>query len=1005
MIKFLLKRPIATCMSFIAFVILGIISYHRLPVSILPDIDIPELTIKAVYPKYTAREMESHVARPLRNALQQCTGLKSIDSESSNGKTIIKLRFNFDTDVNLSAIEANEKIDRQFASLPRDLKRPVVIKASATDIPVFFLNMSYADEGVQSTDFLELSRFAQHVIKKRIEQLPEVGLVDVSGIEYPQISIIPDQDKLASYGLSIQQIQSLINSNNFSIGNITVNEGFYQYNIRVASPLRSIVEIQNLLLKAGNNIIKLKDIADISISAQKKNGLFMDGESQAVSLAVIKQADAKMQDLEKSVRVAIDYIRKDYPHLRFEVTQDQSKLLDYSIENLQQTLLFGAILAFVVLFLFIPNIKLPLLMAITVPVSLIISVLFLMLLDISINIISLSGLVLGIGLMIDNSIIVIDNISQFRERGEGILAACAKATNEVIRPLLSSALTTSAVFVPLVFVSGIAGALFFDQAITVTVSLLLSFVVSIILLPVLYSLLIKPGKDKESRSLLNVVKPYEWGFNLIMKGKLLFTFVFLLFLPLSVYLFVSVEKESFPELKQTELLVDIKWNKNISIYENRKRVGKLSAVLDTSAMQFNAWIGIQDYLLNSAYDLKRSESKLYVAFSQVADLEAGQEKIKTAIDEKYPEAELSFSSPDNIFNKTFAKGQSPMVLKLKPKGELVSNDSILNVINRLDALVGQTHGNALGQYTFINLSYDREKLMLYEVSEQTLIATLKTAFNENQIGALNTSNELLPLVVGTKPTELRKLLEISTVRNQHGAEVPMKYFLEIKEEDDFEVVNAGKDGLYVPVHYQATEKSRRDVEKKIASFINANNLPFDLEWTGALYDFDSDLKELILILAISIMLLYFILAVQFESLLQPLIILFEIPIDVSGALLMLMLFGGSLNIMSAIGIVVMTGIIINDSILKIDTINRLFRNEKKPLIDAIHQAGVRRIRPIVMTSLTTMLALSPFLFTNGLGGELQKPLALAVIGGLGLGTLISLYFIPLCYWWIYRNNT
>ena len=1007
MVKFLLPRPVATCMTFVALFILGVISYRQLPVSLLPDIDIPEITVRASYPKFTAREMETHIAYPLRNALQQCTGLKSIQSKSSNGRTLIKMRFNYGVDTDLAAIEANEKIDRQFSSLPRDLQRPNVIKASATDIPVFFLNMSFADEDKQNAGFLELSRFAQHVIKKRIEQLQEVALVDMSGIERPLINIVPDLAKLSSFGLSYQHIEDVISRNNFTIGNITVNEGYYQYSIRVSSPMRSIKEIQALPLKTGLNTVRLSEIANISLQAKKKDGLFVNGSNQAISMAVIKQADAKMQDLKKSVHEAIKVIIKDYPHLHFDIAQDQTRLLDYTIGNLKQTLILGAILAFIVLFLFISNIRLPLLMTITVPVALVVSILFMLFFNISINIISLSGLVLGIGLMIDNSIIIIDNITQFREKGEKILSACAKATNEVIRPLLSSALTTSAVFVPLIFVSGIAGALFFDQAITVTIALLLSFVVSITLLPVLYLLLIKNKNEKnntKANPLINVLKPYEKGFYIVMKHKTLFTILFLLLLPLSVFLFYEIKKEGFPELHQNELIAAIKWNENIGINENRKRMEALTVQERQKAQQVNMWIGLQDYILSNAYEVDRSESKIYMSFNEEDHISKSKGNLQNYLKHNYPNAEISFSTPDNLFTTIFAKNTPPIILKLKPKDESAHNHSIVKVIEQLDKILGKEHINALGQYTFVNLTYDREKLILYNVSEQTLIATLKTAFNENQIGTLNTSNEVLPMVMGTGSNDLNEIIQTTTVKSEKGADLPLKFFLNITEEEDFEIVYAGKDGVFIPVHYDATQKSRYEIEKKVSSFIVRNNLPFKLEWSGALYDFDNHLKELIGILIISILLLYFILAIQFESLLQPLIVLIEIPLDISGALLMLLLFGSSLNIMSAIGIIVMTGIIINDSILKIDTINRLYRTAKLSLLESIHQGGSRRIRPIIMTSLTTILALVPFLVGKGLGAALQKPLALAVIGGLALGTFVSLYFIPLCYWWIYKNK-
>lgn len=1004
MVKFLLQRPIATCMSFIALFILGLISYQRLPISLLPDIDIPEITVRASYDSYTAQEMENRVAGALRRNLQQCAGLISIESESSNGQSTIKLIFRHGTDIDLASIEANEKIDRVMQWMPREIPRPIVIKASATDIPVFFLNMSYADNKGRQQDFLDLSRFAQHVIKKRLEQLSEVGFVDVSGIDSPQISIVPDEEKLSSYGVTFQYLENVIKSNNFNIGNITINEGHYQYQIRVSSPMASIEQIRELMLFAGGKIFKLGDLAEVNLVAKKKAGLFMDGAERAISMAIIKQADAKMQDLKTALNLEMDNITEDYPHLRFDIAQDQTALLDYSIENLKQTLAYGAFLAFIVLFLFIPNFRLPLLMGLTVPIALVISVLFLMLFGISINIISLSGLVLGIGLMIDNAIIVIDNISQFRERGISLFESCTQATNEVIRPLLSSALTTSAVFIPLVFVSGVSGALFFDQAVTVTISLLLSFIISITLLPVIYLLLHQRKSEKEAskkKPILNLEKPYNYGFKLVMGNKVLFTILFLLLIPLSAFLVQVVDKQSFPSVKENALIADVKWTENISSAESYRRFEILFNEIKDETRQFNAWIGLQDYLLNNAYDLKRTEARIYISGASPQDL---QTKIASHMRQRYPAADVEFSRPENLFTKTFAQSDAPLILQLKPTDKELENDSLLTVISLIDKELGRAHLNSLGQYSFINLSYDREKLILYSVKEGELLRAMKTAFNENEIGSLNTSNEVLPIVIGMDRKSLNEIINKTWVMNNDNKLLPARLFLNTREEVDFEVVNAGKDGVYVPIHYEADESERKKIESKASNFIAEHQFPFNISWRGALYDFENNLKELVGILMISIILLYFILAIQFESLLQPIIILLEIPIDLAGSVLFLMMFGNSLNIMSAIGIVVMTGIIINDSILKLDTINRFHRHDQLPLMEAIHLGGVRRIRPIIMTSATTMLALMPFLFGDGLGTELQKPLALAIIGGLGLGTIISLYFIPLCYWWIYHKK-
>lgn len=1003
MVKFLLNRPIATVMSFIALFLLGLVSYQRLPISLLPDIAIPEVTVRAYHPQYAAREMENRVANSLRRTLQQCTGLRDVKSESNNGQVTVKLLFEHGTDIDLAAIEVNEKIDRLTSRLPEGMDRPVVIKASATDIPVFYLNLSYGNANNSRQDFLELSRFANQVIKKRLEQIREVGFVDVTGIEKPQVSITPDMEKLKGYGVTLDYLQDVIGANNFSVGSVIVNEGYYQYHIRVATPLISIDEIKEIYIRVEGRLMKLKDLAKVELTAAKRTGIFMDGDKLAISLAIIKQGNAKMQDLKRKIDEEMVRLTSDFPDIQFHIAQDQSTLLEYSIDNLKQTVLYGAFLAFIVLFLFIPNWRLPLLMGITVPLSLVISILFLMLFDITINIISLSGLVLGIGLMIDNAIIVLDNISQHLEHKKSIFQACADATNEVIRPLLSSALTTSAVFVPLIFISGITGALFYDQAITVTISLIVSFAVSITLLPVIFRVThgkkrSPAAKHRSERFIRRIVAWYEAGFRYVFGRKVLFTFLFLGLMPLSWFLFQLVDKQTFPEMTQDAVMVDVSWNENLSPDEMKRRIQTVYKEVREKVTNYNAWSGAQDYLLSNDYELRHEQARLYIQAPR--DLREIKQSVRKVVEGQYPYAEITFSEPKNLFSQTFEESKAPMILMLYPKHTELANDSLLQVLDRLEQTVGKKRLNALGQYRFIRLAFDREKLLLYNIKEQELVTTLKTAFNENNIATLNTTHEVIPILIGSERVSLRGLLETTQVSNSKGILVSLKHFLTVTEEQDFEVIYGSEKGTYIPAYFAARADERMHIEDEVSAYLKQSGIPLTASWEGGLYDFENNIREIAVILLVSIALLYFILAIQFESLLQPLIILLEIPMDLSGALLVLLLFGSSLNVMSAIGIVVMTGIIINDSILKLDTINTLHRKDGLPLLEAIRVGGERRIRPILMTSATTILALAPFLVGDGLGTELQLPLALTVIGGLGLGTIVSLYFIPLCYWWI-----
>ena len=445
MIKFLIQRPIAVLMAFTACFIVGLVTYFTLPVSLLPDIAIPEITVQVSAQNTSARELENTVVKPLRQQLIQVAKLKDMDSETRDGAGIIRLGFDFGTNTDLAFIEVNEKIDAAMNYLPKDAERPKVIKASATDIPVFYLNLTLKSDSaygkVDERAFLDLCEFAENVIKRRIEQLAEVAMVDVTGLVERQLQIVPDPDKLAVLGLSIEDIENVLAQNNVEPGSMTVRDGYYEYNIKFSTLLRTEEDVKGILLRKEGRIIRLGDFCRVEIVPAKEKGVSMSNGKRAVTLAVIKQADENMEDMKLAINSTMDYFKKVYPDIDFSISRNQTELLDYTISNLQQNLSLGF----------------PFIIGLSMVVSIVICFLFFYLFKMSLNIISLSGLILALGMMIDSSIIVTENISQYRERGYSLRRACVTGTGEVVTPMLSSSLTTVAVFVPLIFMSGIAG--------------------------------------------------------------------------------------------------------------------------------------------------------------------------------------------------------------------------------------------------------------------------------------------------------------------------------------------------------------------------------------------------------------------------------------------------------------------------------------------------------------------------------------------------------------------
>lgn len=1000
MIRFLIHKPIAVTMVYLALLILSILSITKLPVSMLPDIDIPEITIQISDENKDARQLEETALKPLRQRLQQISNLESLHSTASDKNATIQLRLAYGSNVDLAFIDVNEKVDQVVGNNPT-LTRPKIIKASAGDIPVFYLNI-YADDYNSDENFLKLSEFTDEVIRRRLEQLKDVAMADMSGLTSYQVVVLPNMPKLRSLGLTIKDLENAILGHNIEIGSISVNDGIYKYNLRFESILKSPEDIGEIWLNVNGRNVQIKDIAEVSIGAKKLSGLVTIDGNRGISIGVIKKSNAKIESLRNSLNKLIEDFQATYPELEFQIIRDQTRLLNYALDNLTSTLWIGAILAFAVLLIFLRTWQAPILIALAIPMALVISILFFFLAGLSINIISLSGLVLAVGLMIDNSIVVIDNISQKLDYGASIAKACIVGVNEMIRPLLSAVLTTCAVFIPLIYLSGIAGAILYDQAIAVSFGLISSFLVSITLIPVYFKIFHK-SKKKNTHKIPTYIVLYEKSMVYFFRNPMIVIVGVILITIAGIIAFPSMKKERLPKMEQKEIFVKIDWNEHISIEENRKRTLALTKILKTYSKNTTSYIGIQDFVIQTSTPQTRTETKIYVAVESQSEIQKIIEKSQSFIS-NYKTAKLSFKLAESIIDVIFGQNIAPLTAEI---GSYKKSQSLqIDRINKLLSAINHSNKfpnvQPLQKTNYLNLSVNHAMLLNHNIERQEVIDKLKIIFTQYQFTEINSNKINLPVLFGYNQKDLNDAIANAEVLNNSRERIPLSELVSIKEKEAFKSIHAGFSGEYYPIDFNINEKQVVNIKNDFTELINKSD-QLSVNWTGSIIENKKLLNELIMVLLVSILLLFFILAAQFESLLLPLIVLIEIPIDIFGAILFLKLFRVSINVMSMIGIIIMIGITINDSILKIDTINRIIKNGSTKLF-AVMRGGQIRLKPILMTSLTTILAMAPFLFMNGLGADLQKPLAITLIGGLFIGTIVSIYLIPILYYAILRNR-
>lgn len=1003
MLRTLLHRPIAVTMTLIAIVTLGVLAFDRIPVSLMPDIDVPRIVVQMAAQGSSAREIEQRMVKPMRQQLSQVTGLQNIESTSRTDAGTVTLSFSPGTDMSMSFIEVNEKIDRAMSSMPKDMERPKVMKIGALDIPAFYIDVTGG-----KTE--QTSRLVRNVISKRLEQVPEVAMVDYSGMVGTQIAIIPDPMRIAGLGISNSEIEKAVSDNNVVLEALSVRDGIYRYTIHFDSQILSVSDIENIYIRHDGRLLQIKDICKVEEMPADRKGIVTSDGKPAITMAVIKQSDAQMSTLQGRIDTLMTQIEKDYPELQLHITRDQTRLLSYSMDNLQWNLILGIIMASVVLFFFIGGWRMPLLVIISIPLSLVLTLLCFYVIGVSLNIISLSGLILGVGMIVDNAIIVMDNIRQKKACDDRTIVQSVK---EVFMPMLSSVLTTCSVFVPLIFLSGTAGALFFDQAMGITIALFCSLAVASIVVPVYFRLLYR-RKEFGSRAKENrmIMRWYEKGIRFTFRNgrKMILAFAGCIVMILVVS--PMIRKERMPVLPHDDAIVTIDWNAGITPEENDRRVKEVLKAAGKYMTSFTTMVGGQDFILSHTRNITSSEAVCYIKSATADDCRKARETMMDYVAKHYPKAKTEAELATNIFDMIFSTDEPDLQIRLQNRsGGRPAVEQTRTVTDSLRLHFPELNIQHLATETYLQYQTDAQQMAYYKVTYQQLYLRFRELLGSNNIYDINSGGESVPVIIGTDGRDADVLLG-NTIRNAEGIDIPLEYLVKESRKEDYKHLTAGDEGEYAAIDIEtAGDGEVRKVMDYVSRITDDDARNLQATFTGNYFSSRTMVWELAMVMLVAVMLLYFILAAQFESLLQPIIILAEVVIDVALVMLELFVCGETLNVMSMIGMVVMCGIIINDSILKVDTINRLYRQAvaangvtRVTLLRSIVTAGHQRLRPIIMTSLTTILAILPLLQRGDMGSALQFPLSFSIIVGMTVGTMVSLFFVPLVYHAIYGRR-
>lgn len=1072
--KLFVKRPVTTFMIFLAIVLLGFVSFRELSVDLLPNISYPRLSVVTQYSGVAPEEIETIITRRLEAAVSRIPGLRRVESVSKEGVSYMKLEFSWGTDMDFAMLHTREKLDS--VELPEDVEDPTIIPLDPQSKPIMVLSIS--GEG----SLLEIKEFAEELIKPRMEQIEGIGSAEIAGGVEREIQIEVNPQLLALYGLTIQQISGRIDAFNRNLQGGTIKKGRFKYALRVVGEYETVSEIGEISLKTTQErgVIRLKDVAQIIDTIKEREGITRLNGAESIGILVRKASGGNTVKVTQLAREVLDEIHEEYPEIDVMIVSEQAKYIENAISSVFKSILYGGILAFFVLFIFLQDFKTPMIIATVIPISIISTFNLLFFLDISLNIMSLGGLALGVGMLVDNSIVVSESIFRHRELGKSLQEAALVGTNEVGMAVTASTLTTISVFLPVIYVHGVAGQLFKDQSLTVAFAMLSSLLVSLTLLPVLASRKFgfsKTREDKEPKTETvhleeNTKKskwrvlayPYlglrfliVWIFKIISlvlnfifnflaqlfllighylslpvkpvirlifrsynsfydlfsaryhriliwsldnKGKVIT--VSLLFLMLTFFMATKIPRELMPKPDAFSFEINMKTPVEYSLEQTSEIVEELEIWMKNNETIYATFsqIGIVSGMEGLNPDISLNSVKIYVELFSAKEIDNVLEELRIRLD-RYPRLNYSIVKEQSTISQLLAFSSAEVGLKIK-------GDDLFRLTELADELVAKL--SQVPELTDINTSVGEGK-------PEFLIKIKKEALEKFDISPSEIGTFLVNAVRGNKATEFKELekkydvivrLEqqsrenIETLLDEQlphkGTLIPLRELVEYEITKGPNEIRRENQQREVVVTANLKGAKISQVVPKIKEKIAELELPpnYRVEFSGEQEEMTKSFRSLIFAFSLAVLLVYMIMAAQFESLRHPLLILFTLPMGLIGAVWALLITGQTLNVISIIGMVVLAGIVVNDAIVKVDYTNQL-RKRGLAVREAIMEASRVRLRPILMTTVTTALGLFPMSLGLGKGAELQQPLAISVIGGLMLSTFLTLILIPLAY--------
>ena len=1029
--KLAVGKPTTVLLISIILTALGIYSALKLPIDLYPDMELPYMIVSSSYPNAGPEEVERSLTRPLESAVSSVTGLKNFSSTSSFGSSLIMIELNYGTNLDAAANEIRDRLELIKNVLPSDATSPTIIKADPSMIPI----MSLVVTGSRTPE--ELHRYATDIIQPRLEQVDGVASANVSGGRERAIRIEIPRDRLEAYSLTIGQVVQMLGTQNVQTGGGRITEGDLNYTVMTSGQYASLDDIRNTVISykttdtsAGTipelRTVRVRDIADVYDGFKPETSLAYMNGVPSVMLTVQKQSGKNSVQTTRRVREQMKTIEKTLPaDVEIVETMNTSDIIESSISQVRNSAIQGALLAVLVLFLFLRSLKSTAIIGITIPVSLIVTLGIMYFMGFTLNLMTLSGLALGVGMLVDNSIVILENIYSYRERGAKAVPAAVLGSQEMITAITASTLTTICVFLPLVMYSselGVLAQIFNSLTFTIVISLLCSLVIAVVLVPVLASKYLKLERGNANRlgplSFIDGVlanfftkmdNAYAGAVKKVLKHKALFLIVLaglfvgsVIMIPIVGFVFMPTQTGDSVAIK-LEMPKGTRLEATESVVRQMEEIAmrELKGVKTTTVS-----VGGGDFFSFQA--AQANSATLNIKLSPFAERKPGDDTDITAKEKmrayfnRFPGAVFSFQTNNSM---NVSGGGVDVIISSDDldKARTTANAIVALLNEKAADYINEPASDLQDGLPRLNIRVNREKMYNLGLNIYSVSNEIKANVNGQTAGRYSTGGEEVDILVtlNEKDREKRSDLESIFVTNANGKRIPLASFAEWEEGTS--PVSINRENQRRTIHVKAQPvfgKPITEVQRAVERII-LENIPADdgvrITYGGDYKELMNALKQLAIIIFMAVILVFAVMASQFESFSDPFIIIFTIPLSLIGIVALYLICRSVFNALTVVGLLILVGVIVNNGIVLVDYTN-LLRKRGLALEEACVEAARSRLRPILMTTLTTVFGLIPMAFGAGEGAEMVQPIGQTVLGGLSFGTLMTLFLMPVLYY-------